>query len=142
MTKSTGKGKGRWGTEGGERIPSVGPCLAPGCDSQKRWAKGLCQKHYAAARYKENPTRWRKSFLKCRWGLPEGGYEAMLESQGGVCAICGTKPGKRHLCVDHDHGTGSVRALLCYTCNTGIGGLKDDPAVIMKAYDYLKRFGK
>ena len=52
----------------------------------------------------------------------------MYEKQQGKCAICGTmKPGKRakHLCVDHDHETDKVRALLCVSCNNKLGILED-----------------
>ena len=51
-------------------------------------------------------------------GWPE--YTAMLERQGGGCALCGTTKPKR-FDVDHDHDTGAVRGLLCRTCNNGVG---------------------
>jgi hypothetical protein len=42
--------------------------------------------------------------------------------QAGRCAACGER--YHHLVVDHDHGTGLVRGLLCPGCNTseGFGG--------------------
>lgn len=66
----------------------------------------------------------------------------MVASQGGVCRICANKPpnGKR-LCVDHDHETGAVRGLLCQKCNTAIGMLNDDPALVERALDYLRHSG-
>lgn len=71
-------------------------------------------------------------------------YDAMLEAQGGGCAICGaTESGHgrtRNLCVDHDHTTGAVRALLCHGCNGGLGHFKDDPDRMLAAIEYLKRF--
>jgi hypothetical protein len=65
----------------------------------------------------------------------------MLEDQGHVCAICGTKdPGyKGRFVVDHDHDTGNVRGLLCDRCNTGIGFLQDNIAVLRSAINYLER---
>jgi hypothetical protein len=56
-----------------------------------------------------------------RYGLSESEYTAMLDSQLGLCAICGRPPGKRALHVDHDHETGKVRSMLCGACNVCIG---------------------
>lgn len=64
-------------------------------------------------------------------------YHAMRESQGEVCKICGTyTPDLR---VDHNHATGKVRGLLCGTCNSGLGFLKDSPVVLRSAVQYLER---
>lgn len=64
----------------------------------------------------------------------------MLAAQGGKCAICGgTNPGGHRLAVDHDHTTGAVRGLLCHACNAGIGKLRDDPALLRVAADYLDK---
>lgn len=60
-------------------------------------------------------------------------YEALLEAQGGVCAICGNPPAKRRLSVDHDHATGKVRGLLCFRCNRAL-------LVYLKADWYLSAF--
>lgn len=48
-------------------------------------------------------------------------YNAQLQRQGGVCAICGEKPKNNLLAVDHDHDTGAVRGLLCSPCNRHVG---------------------
>lgn len=63
--------------------------------------------------------------LKYNFGITVERYEEMLARQGGVCAICKRRPGKRRLAVDHDHsccpGRRScgkcVRGLLCKACN-------------------------
>lgn len=70
-------------------------------------------------------------------------YDAMLLSQDGKCAICGTETsaGKGRFSVDHDHGTGKIRGLLCNNCNAGIGLLKDDPRVLRYAANYLESHG-
>lgn len=79
-----------------------------------------------------------------KYGLTRACYDVMLASQGGVCAICATEtPGGRgkirSFVVDHCHISGVVRGLLCHTCNTAIGLLKDDPKIVAKAVAYLER---
>lgn len=76
------------------------------------------------------------------YGMKPGQYEAMEKAQGGRCAICGRSPRDRYkrLQVDHDHQTGSVRALLCHTCNYGIGIFSDDPKWLDAAVKYLERY--
>lgn len=86
-------------------------------------------------------TARRRSQLQRRYGLSLEDYEAMLVAQGGVCAICGDiKPGsfQKHFAVDHDLNSGKTRGLLCFSCNTGIGGLRDDVLLVEKALSYLK----
>ena len=39
---------------------------------------------------------------------------ALMEMQGGACAVCGAVV---VLIVDHDHETGLIRGLLCRSCN-------------------------
>ena len=79
--------------------------------------------------------------LRDKFGMTPNEYEAMLDLQGGRCAICQTdKPGGRnadYFNVDHDHLTGEVRGLLCAKCNMAIGGLKDSPEVLLRAHHYL-----
>ena len=86
----------------------------------------------------------RKQILK-GYGLTPDQYDILLESQNGVCAICGkpeTRVLKGKLCelaVDHDHKTGRVRGLLCVRCNLGIGSFGDSSELTQKAVEYLKR---
>lgn len=78
-----------------------------------------------------------------KYGITNDIYLAMVASQNGKCAICGNESlptkhrGKGKLYIDHDHTTGIVRGLLCARCNTGIGFLKDDCAILQNAIDYL-----
>lgn len=73
------------------------------------------------------------------YGLPEGGYAALYEAQGGRCAICQWATGRtKRLAVDHDHVTGEVRGLLCGPCNQTIGRLRDAPDAFDRAAAYLR----
>jgi hypothetical protein len=106
----------------------------PDCDNIL-YANSMCHAHYMKFR------RWKTYDI-----TPEK-YIEMLTTQNGVCDICGEKEmvingksGKiRDLAIDHCHATGKVRALLCNPCNTAIGLLKDNPATLRKAADYLER---
>ncbi len=62
-----------------------------------------------------------------RYGLTVVEYDAMLEAQGGLCAICGKKePADRNMAVDHDHETGQIRSLLCTPCNVRLHALENE----------------
>ena len=67
------------------------------------------------------------------YGIHIDYWQALLESQGGGCAICKRKDGR--LCVDHIHQKGYkkmppeekikyVRGILCFLCNTGLKGFE------------------
>jgi hypothetical protein len=73
------------------------------------------------------------------YGLDAAGYEALLELQGGRCAICRNRPGKKkRLAVDHDHQSGAVRGLLCGNCNHNLlGAGYDSPLKLLAGYHYL-----
>jgi len=108
-------------------------------------------KEYKARWYRANRSRSRNTQLKYKFGITLEEYNCMVQSQGGVCAICegvndtrrkGTHNGKdiaKSLAVDHNHKTGKVRGLLCSSCNTSIGGFKDDPVLLKKAIHYLEK---
>jgi hypothetical protein len=72
--------------------------------------------------------------LKRRYGITAEVADALLEQQGGVCAICKAAPAVH---VDHDHETGAVRALLCFNCNGGLGQFKDNPHLLHAAAYYV-----
>jgi Recombination endonuclease VII len=75
--------------------------------------------------------------LTRRYGIGDDEVAAMMEAQAGLCPICrrpmGTKP---H--VDHNHATGEVRGLLCFTCNVGLGNFGDDVERLERAAAYLR----
>lgn len=64
-----------------------------------------------------DPERARDLRLQRLYGITAAQYDEMLEAQDGKCAVCRKPPGKQRLNVDHDHKTGLVRGLLCWTCN-------------------------
>ena len=79
--------------------------------------------------------------LKRRFGITMDDYQAMLDSQGGQCLICGTTESYlgHRLAVDHCHTTGKIRGLLCKGCNVGLGNFNDRPELLRNAAAYLER---
>ena len=71
---------------------------------------------------KENPIKRKNAMLKYEYGITLDDYNKMFNEQEGKCAICQRHQNEltRTLCVDHDHKTNKVRALLCVTCNTDV----------------------
>ena len=85
---------------------------------------------------KQNPEKAFARGLHYKYKLPVEEYDRLVASQNGQCAICAAVT---KLCVDHCHETGKVRGLLCLTCNTGIGHLKDSIEIIRQALYYLEK---
>lgn len=97
--------------------------------------------------WRESPSgrEWKRRQTYSKVGISVPDYDAMLNAQGGVCAICGKVERKRRngrtvlLSVDHNHTTGIVRGLLCHKCNSGIGAFGDNPNVVAVAVAYLQK---
>ena len=83
--------------------------------------------------FKKNKKRL-ESWLKRKYGLGLNEYRNMARKQMFKCEICGQF---KTLCVDHCHTTGKIRGLLCKTCNSGIGLLKDNRRYLLNAIEYL-----
>jgi hypothetical protein len=79
--------------------------------------------------------------LKTMYGSTREQYDQMKEDQGHACAICMQSSVKR-LVVDHNHETGEIRALLCGSCNKGLGNLGDSVARLTNAIAYLEKHGQ
>ncbi|WP_346660061.1 endonuclease VII domain-containing protein [Streptomyces sp. WMMB303] len=62
-----------------------------------------------------------------RRSLPDGRF--------GRCPIR-PRPVPEH--VDHDHGTGRVRGVLCFSCNAALGQFRDRPDVMRRAAAYVE----
>lgn len=74
------------------------------------------------------------------------GHNKMFTDQDGLCKICRVKlpenrPG-RFTCIDHEHDTGEIRALLCIECNSGLGFFKERADLLERATLYIAKKGK
>jgi hypothetical protein len=98
-----------------------------------------CDCTQANARYSSEDRHLRSL---ARYGLTQDDYDQLKESQDGKCAICGALEGRTgvSLYIDHDHGTGEIRGLLCGNCNTGIGMLGDTLERLEAAAAYLRKY--
>lgn len=65
----------------------------------------------------------------------------LWDNQMGACLSCGTPEANlkrnknkiwKRLQVHHNHLTGRVVCLLCHSCNTASGHVKDNPKVLEK----------
>lgn len=95
---------------------------------------------------------WRIMWTKHR--LTPETFDELVERQQGKCAICGTEePGGPHNTwnIDHDHRCcapnrsgnhcyACIRGLLCFKCNTSLGGFNDEPDLLRKAAAYVESF--
>lgn len=59
----------------------------------------------------------------------------MLSAQKGFCALCRVEEATD---LDHDHTSGTIRGILCHSCNKGLGYFKDDPKIMKRAIAYIR----
>lgn len=72
------------------------------------------------AYHNEHRERYRKNRLEKQYGISFDDVDRMIESQNGLCLICGKELGDKYV-IDHDHESGEVRGVLHSNCNILIG---------------------
>ncbi len=111
------------------------------------WICKACKKEKKLAKQASmTPEEWylqnRRYWLKSEYGLSLEDYNELLKNQKHKCAICDADEVdsfKGLLFVDHDHGTGKVRGLLCHHCNTALGKFRDSTEILNKAIAYVEK---
>ena len=94
--------------------------------------------HNEAATQQASKIRQRSWRYKRKYGISLQEFDQMFADQGGKCAICTKEFGSESdAMVDHHHGSGRVRGLLCRGCNLAIGYLRDDPVLMWNAAEYV-----
>jgi hypothetical protein len=88
----------------------------------------------------KGPRYRKQEWLKRVYNLTLDEYDSLLERQNNSCAICGESADqfKKGLALDHCHSTGSIRGLLCGTCNRWLIGAVKTPELLRKAAEYLE----
>lgn len=118
------------------------------------WGCKVCYRKYQAEWRAKNPKKvleYREKYpheslekrraraLLKSYGLTLEEYNKLLEWQLNGCAICRLPCNSDdQLCVDHNHKTGKVRALLCRKCNLLVGNCREDEDIIWNLLDYIK----
>jgi hypothetical protein len=88
-----------------------------------------------------------------KYGLDIRAWLALVERQGGVCAICGKLPKTGRLVIDHEHVRGwkklppeqrawYVRGLLCWWDNAQTVGRGATAERLRSAARYLERYAQ
>jgi hypothetical protein len=108
---------------------------------QKGYKKHKDKRREASRKWHENnPKAAKSNKLKKKYNISIEDYNTLLEKQNNTCAICQQEnKHKRAFHVDHCHETGKIRGLLCHSCNTGIGSLKDNIELLRAAINYLEQ---
>lgn len=137
---------------GGRTCPK---CSAVHDDPVRNVCKDCRRAYYrdydANKRKRKGRPGWNKSStLKHKYGITLAEYDALLEAQGGRCAVCGTSDPVRNWSVDHDHSCthapqgpsrvcckDCVRGILCSSCNSMLGMSGDSPERLIAGAAYL-----
>jgi len=88
-----------------------------------------------------DPEKYKFERRLRKYGITKDQYFQKLEDQGHVCPIC-TRPFTDTPHIDHCHKTKEFRGLLHTECNTGIGLLKEDPAIFNNCITYVQKYKK
>jgi len=86
--------------------------------------------------------RIRIGILRNKYGVTEELLSNMLNDQRGCCKTCGDSliysDSKTNYHIDHCHTTGTVRGLLCHSCNVSLGHLKENIDTLRNMIAYLE----
>lgn len=136
VIKLTGKRRGKaieW-----ECLCDCGKTTFVASNNLRSGAVKSCGCLIASGNLRKDKKRQRNLYLKRTYGITTEEYESILNKQNNSCVICSEKfVSNKNTHVDHDHNTNEVRGLLCKSCNQGIGLLKDNPNILLNAYNYL-----
>ena len=89
---------------------------------------------------KNNKHSRRANVIKSVYKISLEEYDLLFKKQEGCCQCCKTHQSDltKTLHIDHDHKTGKIRGLLCSTCNSALGFVKDDITTLQNMIKYLE----
>lgn len=149
-----------WVHKSGEQVRTVRPTTLSSdglnktcslCGSMKPLEKFAINPTGVGGRHAACKSCHKKRTRKTKYGISSEDFDNILNSQGGVCAICEQKAKEsKHTgwYIDHDHSCCSgeytcgqcVRGVLCPTCNHGLGHFRDNEGLLSKAILYLRKY--
>lgn len=91
------------------------------------------RKHYA-----RNRARIKEVARARKYGMSVATLRSQLQSRNGKCDACGRR--NQRLFIDHCHNTNGIRGFICRSCNTALGNMKDDVALLSKLTKYAAKF--
>lgn len=126
------------------------------CNIERARKQRLEQNKEDVKKYKENWYKARANTIRNRerekdYSISTEDFFNMLQKQDNKCLICkmdfafGNVKTSPH--VDHDHSCcpagrscgKCIRGLLCSNCNQGLGRFRDNPDLLNRAADYLRK---
>jgi hypothetical protein len=82
----------------------------------------------------------RTMYLSKRYKFTIDEYDRLLARQRNLCAICEVPHStSAPLHVDADRDSAVVRGLLCHSCIEAVRLMRDDPSLLDRAVQYLRR---
>jgi hypothetical protein len=94
---------------------------------------------------REKTTEW---YYKRKYNMTLEERDKLLLNQNNQCAICESEiyfeKGRsrntgQSAVIDHCHGKGHIRGVLCGHCNTALGAFKDNTNNLKRAINYLEQ---
>lgn len=109
----------------------------------KRWQQAnperVNENHRVNNARPERKRALRDQYYRRTFGISADDFDALLDGQGGGCAVCGSVPERAaSLHLDHCHDSGAIRGILCLSCNQGLGKFRERADLLDAAARYLR----
>ena len=98
-------------------------------DKEREHGRAWYRKNSGEAWFKEKGRAWRLNF---KYGLTIEALQSLIKGQDNKCKCCGIEmdaygsmKGERSPVVDHCHETNMVRGIICSSCNSAEGHIRD-----------------
>jgi len=125
--------------------------LAPKKSEAERKARKIVTQKIWRANNPEVLAGYKQKYTPESYGLTAEKYQAQVQSQNGLCAICkGPQQGDCNLAIDHNHECCPERSacdkcrrgLLCTNCNNALGRVHDSIEILQSMISYLHQYHK